>query len=280
MAWDREQIVPLLERTGAMGLELRDSLEREYKADQSIVTQADRQIEDEITKELEDPENGVFIIGEETVDQKGEAYLERAQKEECFVIDPIDGTSPYAHGMPYWGVSIGHMIDGELVNGAVYLPCFAELVVSDGDQVLEGRLRDGEWSFRELTPPEGETHVSQIFGVTQRVAKYGRLDVPNPVNVLGAAVVPLVGLLQQRFAAYLGSVRLWDVAGALPLALKLGYSASVREGDEVRPVTARVEPATYHLEPGSPDRWKFRSELLVCREADQGWLREAFQETV
>jgi hypothetical protein len=98
----------------------------------------------------------------------------------------------------------------------------------------------------------------------------------NPVQVLGAAVVPLAGLLQGRFLAYLGTVKLWDVAGAVPLLLRLGLSLSVREGEEVRQVGAEVSEYAYHLDPGSRQRWALRSDLLICHPEDEARLRASF----
>jgi fructose-1,6-bisphosphatase/inositol monophosphatase family enzyme len=112
--------------------------------------------------------------------------------------------------------------------------------------------------------------------VTQALAKKGRVLVANPVLVLGVAVVPMVGLLQGRFQAYLGSVKLWDMAGALPLLLRKGFSVTVRVGDEIRPVTAEVEQTTYHLQAGDAKRWALRSDMLICYPGDEGKYRAAF----
>ncbi len=94
--------------------------------------------------------------------------------------------------------------------------------------------------------------------------------------VLGAAVVPLVGLLQGRFAGYLGSVRLWDIAGSVPLLFRKNFSMTVFPGGERREVTAVVDDRTYELEPGNRRRWKLRTDLLVCHPHDEERFRAAF----
>lgn len=279
MTWNRQEIFDLLLEAGEIALRVREDPRPEKKADLSIVTRADRDIEALLTSRLEAPERGIRIIGEETVGERGEDYIASALAEDCFVIDPIDGTSPYAHGLPNWGVSIGFMRRGRLEEGAVYLPQFGEVVATEGSAVLEAKFRRGEWSWRELERDLPSDSEHGLIGITQRVAKRGRALVRNPVQVLGAAVVPLVGLVQRRFIAYLGSVKLWDIAGSLPLILRHEFAVSVRQGDEIRRVTNEVSNEVYHLDPRSSRRWSLRSDLLISRPEDEERLRAAFTET-
>jgi len=279
MPWNLEVIRPLLLEAGRIALGAKEDLRSEFKRDHSIVTRADKEIEALFTKALERPDDGVFLIGEETVEEKGEPYLARAMAEECFVLDPVDGTAPYAHHLPLWGVSVGRMVRGELVDGAVYLPDMREMVLSDGAEVLEGRLRGSEWTWKRMGAPRPAFGDYGLISITQGMAKRGRVSLPNPVVTLGTAVVPLVGLLQGRFVAYLGSVKLWDLAGSLPLLLRKGFSVTVCPEGDRREVSARVEDRTYHLETGTRDRWSLRSDLLVCYPADEVRLRAGFRST-
>lgn len=296
MAWDPPQIRELLLEAGAIALGRKRDLRAELKADRSIVTAADREIEALLEHTLADPSAGRYLIGEETVGGRGEEYIRDAFRGECFVVDPIDGTAPYAHGLPVWGISIGRMERGVLTDGAVYLPDMGEMLLSDGGAVLQGVRREGSWQWAPIGataaaggvrgasesptgPPDGGATPDDGHGlvsITQVVAKRGKVLLPNVVVVLGTAVVPLVGLIQGRFVAYLGTVKLWDVAGSVPLLLRKGFSITVRVGDDVRHVTERVEEATYRLDPESDRRWSLRSELLVCRPADEARFRVSF----
>jgi fructose-1,6-bisphosphatase/inositol monophosphatase family enzyme len=276
MSWDRERIFALLVQAGEIALGKKGRLRREYKLDRSIVTEADREIEALLARELERPEAGTYFIGEETLHEKGEPYLQAALGAEAYVVDPIDGTAPYAYSLPNWGISIGRMEKGVLTDGAVHLAAYGELVLSDGAAVLEYTRQGAAWTCRELHGPQRAEQSRAPLAITQGVAKRGRVLAPHPVMVLGSAVVPLIGLLQGRFAGYLGSVKLWDIGGALPLLLRKGFSATVLVGDEVRAVTNRVEEATYYLEAASRARWALRSNLLICHPDDELFFRAAF----
>lgn len=276
MSWDRERIVALLLEAGRIALDARTDLRRELKQDKTVVTKADREIEALFERELARPESGVYLIGEETICARDEGYLEAALRRECFVVDPIDGTIPYAYGLPTWGISIGRMESGRLTDGAVYLPEMGDLFVSEGPRVVRGRRLSPGWEWIPMGDGRPQPDPSGLLAVTQVIAKRGKVLLPNPVLVLGTAVVPMVGLLHGQFLAYLGSVKLWDVAGALPLLLRKGFSASVRRGRQIVRVTDRVDDAAYYLEPGNPLRWKLRSDLLVCHPEDETRMREAF----
>ena len=281
MGWDKDRIVELLLRAGDMAREARKQLTLEIKSDHSLVTQADLEIEALFTEALEDEAAGCYIIGEETISRKGDDYVAAALESEAWVVDPIDGTAPFAHFLPNWGVSIGYMKAGKLVHGGVYLPDYGELIISSGDDeftVQEGKETGGEWTWRELSFPPRPPDGRGLVAITQALAKRGQCLLPNPVMALGAAVVPLLGLLQGRFLAYLGSVKLWDAAGALPILLRLGFEASLEIDGEIVPVTTAVDNGTYELSADSPRRWYFRSSLLIHHPGDAELMRRSMVE--
>ena len=281
MGWDKDRIVELLIRAGDMARAARKKLTLEIKSDHSLVTQADIEIEAYFTEALEDEAAGRYIIGEETINRKGEDYVTAALESEAWVVDPIDGTAPFAHFLPNWGVSIGYMKAGKLLHGGVYLPDYGELIISSGDDeftVSEGKETDGEWTWRELSFPPRPPDGRGLVAITQALAKRGQCLLPNPVMALGAAVVPLLGLLQGRFLAYLGSVKLWDAAGALPLLLRLGFEASLELDGKIVPVTTAVDDGTYELSVDSSRRWFFRSSLLIHHPGDAELMRSSLVE--
>ena len=273
--WDRDRIITLLFDAGERALRLQKEIHPELKSDSSLVTEADREIEGMLAREFDRPREGTFLIGEETVSQKGEDYIGQALQGASFIVDPIDGTSPYAHGLPNWGVSIGLMEQGRLTQGAVYLPEYRVLVASDGDRVLEGTRPEGSdrWDWRYLPVPRPETGPSGIIAITQDLAKRGCVDLPNPVEALGAAVVPLVGLLQGRFLAYAGSLRLWDLAGSLPLLHRLHFLVARLQASPGTRLDMDVGPEGYLLDPRDPFRWGVRGGILVCPPSEEARIR-------
>lgn len=110
-------------RAGALALvywRSRENLAIESKASlQDIVSEADRAVERQIRDEVAAnfPEDG--FLGEEFGATQGRSGF-------TWVIDPIDGTSPYLHGMPNWCVAIAVLHGAETVIGAIAVPTHEE----------------------------------------------------------------------------------------------------------------------------------------------------------
>jgi myo-inositol-1(or 4)-monophosphatase len=108
-----------------------------YKGEVDLVTQADRRSEDAIVGRL----RGYFpkhaIVAEEGGGQEGDGRHR-------WIVDPLDGTTNFAHGYPCFAVSIGFEREGELVAGVVYQPITKELFTAsrgEGAYLNERRIQ-------------------------------------------------------------------------------------------------------------------------------------------
>jgi histidinol phosphatase-like enzyme (inositol monophosphatase family) len=97
------------------------SLKAELKADGSYVTAADREAERFISAGLEGKFPDDAVLGEEEGRREGSSGRQ-------WIIDPIDGTFSFVHGVPLYGVLIGLEIEGEPVLGVVNCPALNDLV--------------------------------------------------------------------------------------------------------------------------------------------------------
>ncbi len=96
----------------------------DFKGAVNIVTEMDRKSEDLIVRRITRDFPGHGIIAEES-DERESAGRYR------WIIDPLDGTTNYAHGLPMFCVSIAFEADGEVVSGVVYNPMLDELFVAE-----------------------------------------------------------------------------------------------------------------------------------------------------
>lgn len=97
------------------------SFEVEYKSDESPVTNADREAESIIRTLIKErfPDHG--IIGEEFGEENSDSDI-------VWVLDPIDGTKSFIHGVPFYTTLIGIMIHGKPEVGVIYAPALDEMV--------------------------------------------------------------------------------------------------------------------------------------------------------
>jgi histidinol-phosphatase len=99
----------------------RKKPETSRKSDGSYVTVADRQAEQYLRRRIAEafPDDG--ILGEE----EGESHGKSGRR---WIVDPIDGTFSFVHGVPFYGVLIAIEIEGELSVGVVNIPALDEMV--------------------------------------------------------------------------------------------------------------------------------------------------------
>jgi len=114
----------------------RGGFEVTIKADQTPVTQADREAEQAIKAILRRayPDHGFL----------GEEFGEEGPKERRFIIDPIDGTKNFIRRVPIWAVLIGLEEAGQVTAGVVLNPASGEMLWAhrgDGAWDRDGRLR-------------------------------------------------------------------------------------------------------------------------------------------
>ena len=144
------------------------------KSDTELVTEADKAIEDYLVGRIKEryPDHGIY--GEETGKHPGGEYR--------WLIDPIDGTTSFVHGLRHFCVSIAVEKAGELILGMVNAPELGEMFEAEKGQgaFLNGKaIRvSGRSSLRESVLgtslgcygyEPGEDNLDYILGVKQQV---------------------------------------------------------------------------------------------------------------
>jgi len=89
-----------------------------------LVTQVDKRNEQVIRDAVHSKFPDHLFLGEETA---GEGRPEATRKGVRWIVDPVDGTVNFAHGLPIWCVSVGVEVDGVIECGAIYNPNLREL---------------------------------------------------------------------------------------------------------------------------------------------------------
>ena len=210
----------------------------ENKGEKDLVTEADKACETFLLKKIKEqyPEHG--FLGEEGIgNDPGKQYV--------WIIDPIDGTSNFAHHLPIFGISIALEYEGEITHGVVYNPISGEffyaekgkgaylqiiganglktdpkkLAVSKISNLIKGLVATG------FNPSKSET--------MERNMEYFRrmLHSAHAVRRLGAASIDLAYVAAGYFEAYWEfSLKPWDVAAGILLVTEAGGTVSKIDG--------------------------------------------------
>jgi len=239
--WQPGTIGALVIEVGIRALHAQKAIRGETKEDNTLVTEADTEAESFLTKALGRLHPSARVLGEETWAQDGFEAISDELDKDYFILDPIDGTAMYAAGLSAWGVSLGYASGGKLCHGAVFLPGSGELFLTT--DLKAGYLRlpldrfgipmiptDGtklpDYVSERLEPLQvRESQPVKLVGVTQYVAKGLPFEVPYVVLSTGSFVVSMLNLARGSFSGYLGKAKIWDMAGAWPIARQTGVKS-------------------------------------------------------
>lgn len=206
----------LLDRAEALALSYfrnLDTLTVEWKTSpQDTVSRADREVEELLRDGLGAAFPGDGFLGEEL-------GLSAGDGDWLWVIDPIDGTANFLHGLSEWCISVGLMHRGRVVAGLIAIPCRSERFRADPGQgaTLNGQpIRvSGETLQTGITGLGANLDVApEILGglVTRLLGEKGMFQRS------GSAAVAMAHVACGRLVAYHEYVvRLWDTCAGIAL---------------------------------------------------------------
>ncbi|AKO95835.1 Archaeal fructose-1,6-bisphosphatase [Marinovum algicola DG 898] len=208
-----------------------ENLQSSSKAAGDFVTRADIAAEKIIRDELMEARPTYGFLGEEGGETAGQDPTRR------WIVDPLDGTSNFMHGLPHWAVSIALEHKGQIVSAVVYDPAKDEMFFAEkggGAWMNDTRVRVSD--RRGMTEALFATGVpfGTRHGLPETLKDLGRLmPVCAGVRRWGAAALDLAYVAAGRFDGYWErEVQVWDVAGGLLIAREAGALVEAITPDE------------------------------------------------
>lgn len=196
----------------------------ELKGFNNLVSYVDKEAEKQLVEALRElfPEAG-FITEEETDNTRGERFN--------WVIDPLDGTTNFTHGLPLYSVSVALMDGGEVVLGIVYEinkdECF--YATKGGGAFLNGnpiQVSSAE-KLKDSLIATGFPYYE--FGLTQQYLQVlgAFMGKSHGVRRLGSAALDLAYVAVGRFEGFFEfNLNAWDVAGGAIIVQEAGGHVS------------------------------------------------------
>ena len=199
---------------------------RHEKADGSWITEADLAMQDRLKSALAARHPGVGFLGEEMEAGEQQRLLDDSSGSGIWVLDPLDGTSNFAAGIPLFGVSLALLQGGRIVAGIVYDPMHDESFAATlgGGATLNGEPMHA----RPAGIPMAKTTACIDFKrlPPQLAARIAATPPYSSQRSIGSVALDWCWVAAGRFHLYLhGRQRLWDyAAGSLVLAEAGGYA--------------------------------------------------------
>jgi myo-inositol-1(or 4)-monophosphatase len=204
-----------------------------------LVTEADKLAEAEVLKVLKRHLPDHQILAEES------GALGNSKSEYLWAIDPLDGTTNYAHGLPLAATSVGLMINGIPSVGAVYNPFSDELFrgavglgatcnrrpiqVSETNELSKSLLITGFAYDRRETQDNNYAEFCHLTHLTQGVRR------------LGCASMDLAGVACGRLDGYWErGIQPWDMAAGIVILREAGGMVTAYDGSPLDINSGRI----------------------------------------
>ena len=205
---------------GILKENIHGSREITYKGDINLVTEMDTRSERAVVGTLRAsfPEHGI-IAEEETTIRNGSGYT--------WIVDPLDGTTNYAHGYPCFSVSIALEHEGDVITGVVYDPMRNELFTAQKGQ---GAYLNGKRIKVSTVDALIKSLLATGFPYDRKVSEKNNLDyfhdllmASQEVRRDGSAALDLCSVAAGRFDGFWElKLKPWDVAAGSLIVREAG----------------------------------------------------------
>jgi len=225
-----------------------EQLQVSVKGPGDFVTQADLKAEKVLRTELTRARPGYAFLMEESGATPGTDTRHR------WIVDPLDGTTNFLHGIPQFCISIGLERDGELVAGVIYEPVRDEMFWAEkgqGAYVNDRRLRVS--ARRQLSESVIATGIPTLRGNIDRELYLRTLAAVMGATVgvrrFGAAALDLAYVAAGRVDGFWEfGLQPWDMAAGIVLIREAGgYISGLRDGKHDVMASGDVLAANDHL---------------------------------
>jgi myo-inositol-1(or 4)-monophosphatase len=206
-----------------------ENLQISLKGPGDFVSVADQRTESILVGELQKARPGYPILSEEV------GVIDGPDKSHRFIIDPLDGTTNFLHGIPHFAISIGLERDGQLVTGVIYNPITDDMFTAEkgsGAYLNDKRLRvAARKDLKQTVAATGipfigkdghERFKSELSAVMANTAGVRRF---------GSAALDLAWLAAGRYDAFWErNIKAWDMAAGILMVREAGGVVTDMDG--------------------------------------------------
>jgi myo-inositol-1(or 4)-monophosphatase len=208
-----------------------ENLQVLQKGPADFVTKADRRVEEILFEELKKARPRFGFHMEEGGDVVGEDPDSR------WIIDPIDGTTNFVHGIPHFGISVALEQRGELVAGVIYNPATNELFTGEkgrGSFLDDRRLRvSGRDDIEDAVVASGVPHRARADHEQFRKELAVVQEKVSGIRRFGAASLDLAYVACGRFDGYWErGLSSWDIAAGVVIVREANGVVGGMDGED------------------------------------------------
>ena len=183
-----------------------EKLQVSKKGPNDFVTKTDKHVEKILIEELSKTKKNFSFLAEES------GSIKNKDKENIWIIDPIDGTTNFLHGIPHFAICIAHQSKGEILSGLIFDPIKDEMFFAEKDKgafLNNQRLRVSKKNLLDEC----------LFSSNHEGVKFSDLN----MRYSGCAALDLAYVAAGRLDGFFhNKINLWDVAAGEILVKEAG----------------------------------------------------------
>jgi len=197
-----------------------EKLQVSKKGPSDFVTNSDLKVEKIIIEELKKARPNYSFISEEN------GIENNKDTNNTWIIDPIDGTVNFLHGVPHFAISIALKSNNEIISGLIYDPIKDELFFAEKD--------NGAFFNNHRMKVSNKNNINECLFVTGGNIKK-KIDFPN--RKTGCAALDMAYVASGRYDGYFqDDLNLWDIAAGIIIVKEAGGKVNDINLDKVENV--------------------------------------------
>ncbi len=183
-----------------------ENLQVSVKGPLDFVTNTDIKVEKILIEELTKSKKNFSILSEER------GFIKNKDNKNIWIIDPIDGTSNFLHGIPHFAISIALQSENEIVSGLIFDPIKNEIFYAEKN--------NGSYLNNKIIRVSKKKEIDKCLFATNG-KKFKNINLHNRKS--GSAALDMAYVAAGRYDGYFQeNLNLWDIAAGLILIKEAG----------------------------------------------------------
>tara|TARA_Y100001970_G_C14200315_1_gene840724 strand:- start:816 stop:1550 length:735 start_codon:yes stop_codon:yes gene_type:complete len=181
-----------------------ENLQVSKKGPKDFVTNSDKNVEKVLIKELSVKK--FSIISEEA------GTIVRENKDNLWIIDPIDGTTNFLHGIPHFCISVAHANNGEIISGVIFDPI--------KNEIFYGEKNSGAFYNNQRIRVSKKNNMEEcLFGSNFESG----INLDLNLRSSGSAALDIAYVASGRLdGCFQKNLNIWDIAAGIPILEEAG----------------------------------------------------------
>ena len=198
-----------------------ENLQVAKKGPKDFVTKTDKRVEEILIQELSKSKKNYSFITEET------GVIKNVDENNIWIIDPIDGTTNFLHGIPHFAISVALKSNNKIISGIIFDPIKNEMFYAEKN--------NGSYFNNQRIRVSNKNNLDEcLFGTNIQGVKFSNLN----VRCSGSAALDLAYVGAGRLDGFFqNNLNIWDIAAGLLIIDEAGGKINNFEDNKISKIS-------------------------------------------